>query len=83
VLGGVVFLNATTASNFARENIFYDSDGNVVYESDPVRLFQYVMPAFGFGLRFMINKYTRLNLNLDFGLGVKSRAFYFSGTETF
>jgi outer membrane protein assembly factor BamA len=83
VLGGVIYVNATTASNLARENIFYDSDGNILYETDPVRLFQYVMPAFGFGLRFMINKYTRLNLNLDFGLGIKSRAFYFSGTETF
>jgi hypothetical protein len=83
VIGGVLYVNATTASNLARENILYDQDGNIIAESDPVRLFQYVMPAFGFGVRVKINKYTRLNLNLDFGLGVQSRAFYFSGTETF
>lgn len=75
VLGGVLFLNATTASNLAREN--------PAVGVEPVRLFQYVMPSFGFGIRIKINKYTRLNLNLDFGIGVKSKAFYFSGTETF
>lgn len=69
VLGGVVFLNATTADKR--------------YGSDAVYLFEYVRPAFGFGLRFMINKHTRLNLNLDFGIGVNSKGFYFSGTETF
>ena len=68
-LGGVIFLNATTADKR--------------YGPDPVYLFDYVRPAIGFGLRFMINKYTRLNLNLDFGIGVKSNGFYFSGTETF
>lgn len=73
VLGGVVFVNATTTSNLAREEI----------GQDPVHLFQYVMPSVGLGLRFMINKYTRLNLNLDFGIGIKSKGFYFSGTETF
>ena len=26
---------------------------------------------------------TRLNLNLDFAIGIKSQGFYFSGTETF
>jgi hypothetical protein len=91
VLGGVIFANATTASNLARERWFFDEDGNVILgddgrpvsEPNPVQLFEYIMPAFGFGLRFMINKYTRLNLNFDFGLGIKSRAFYFSGTETF
>lgn len=73
VLGGVVFVNATTASNLAREEI----------GQDPIHLFQYVMPSIGFGIRLMINKYTRLNLNVDFGIGNKSSGFYFSGTETF
>lgn len=73
VLGGVVFVNATTASNLAREEL----------GQDPIHLFQYVMPSVGFGIRVMINKYTRLNLNLDFGIGIKSNGFYFSGTETF
>ena len=75
VLGGVIFANATTTTNFAREN---EKLG-----VDPVRLFQYIRPAIGFGIRVKINKYTRLNLNLDFGIGVQSRGFYFSGTETF
>jgi hypothetical protein len=75
VIGGVVFVNATTTSNLAREN---ETVG-----VQPVRLFQYVMPSIGFGIRIMINKYTRLNLNLDFGIGVNSNGFYFSGTETF
>jgi hypothetical protein len=73
VLGGVVFANATTTSNLARDEL----------GQDPVHLFQYVMPSVGFGIRVMINKYTRLNLNLDFGIGIKSKGFYFSGTETF
>lgn len=73
VIGGVIFINATTTSNTSREEI----------GQEPIHLFQYVMPSIGFGIRFMINKYTRLNLNLDFGIGIKSKGFYFSGTETF
>jgi hypothetical protein len=82
VIGGVLFVNATTASNLAREGTYTDLDGSEFY-LEPVRLFQYIQPAFGFGIRVKINKYTRLNLNLDMGFGVKSRAFYFSGSETF
>ena len=79
ILGGVVFINATTTSNLARSD--WGSSTNQSLE--PVRLFEVVRPAIGVGLRFMINKYTRLNLNLDFGIGVNSKGFYFSGTETF
>jgi outer membrane protein assembly factor BamA len=67
LIGGVVFVNMNTASN---------RDAHVA-------LFQYVMPAAGFGLRLKFNKNTRLNINLDFSIGIKSRGFYFSGTETF
>ena len=67
ILGGVVFVNATTASNRANN----------------VHLFQYVRPSFGFGLRLMLSKYIRTNLNIDFAFGIKSRGFYLSGTETF
>lgn len=67
ILGGVFFINATTASNRLTN----------------VNLFEYVKPAIGLGLRVMINKTTRLNLNLDFAIGVDSKGFYFSGTETF
>ncbi|MCX6267781.1 MAG: BamA/TamA family outer membrane protein [Bacteroidetes bacterium] len=67
ILGGVIFVNATTTDNPARD----------------VALFQYVKPAVGFGLRVMINKYFRTNINLDFAIGSKSQGFYFSGQETF
>jgi hypothetical protein len=67
ILGGVVFLNATTCSNSYRD----------------VRLFDYVMPGFGVGLRVMINATSRTNLNLEYGWGKKSNGFYFSGAETF
>lgn len=67
ILGGVLFLNATTATN----------------RTNDIDLFSYVRPGVGFGFRFMINKHFRTNINLDFGWGHKSKAFYFSGTETF
>ncbi len=67
ILGGVIFLNMTTASN----------------RTTDVSLFKYVRPGVGFGFRFMINKHFRTNINLDFGFGHHSQGFYFSGTETF
>jgi hypothetical protein len=67
ILGGVVFLNATTTSS----------------RSGNISLFQYVRPGAGFGLRLMLNKYFRTNVNIDFAFGKKSSGLYFSGTETF
>ena len=67
ILGGVVFVNATTASN----------------RYNNVHLFNYIRPSIGFGLRIMISKYIRTNLNIDFAIGFKSKGFYLSGTETF
>jgi hypothetical protein len=67
IIGGVIFVNATTTDNPGRN----------------VALFQYVQPAVGFGLRVMVNKYFRTNINLDFAIGTKSQGFYFSGQETF
>jgi len=67
ILGGVIFLNMTTASN----------------RTTDIPLFAYVRPGVGFGFRFMVNKHFRTNINLDFGFGQKSNGFYFSGTETF
>jgi len=66
-LGGVVFLNAVTASN-------NDNGEN---------LFDYVRPAAGFGIRVLVNKHTRLNINLDMGFGFKSKGFYFAAAEAF
>jgi outer membrane protein assembly factor BamA len=67
IIGGVIFVNATTASN----------------RTTDVNLFEYVRPGVGFGFRFMINKNFRTNINLDFGFGHESKGVYFSGTETF
>jgi hypothetical protein len=67
IIGGVLFVNATTTDNPARN----------------IALFQYVQPAVGFGIRVMVNKYFRTNINLDFAIGSKSSGFYFSGQETF
>jgi hypothetical protein len=67
IMGGVLYVNATTASNRLGD----------------VKLFDYVRPAVGFGFRFMFNKYVRTNINIDFGFGYKSNGLYFSGTETF
>ena len=66
-LGGVVFLNATTANN----------------KSTSVGLFDYVRPALGVGLRVLFSKYTRLNINFDYAIGYKSQGFYFAGGEAF
>lgn len=67
ILGGVVFINATTTDN----------------PNQNINLFSYIKPAAGFGLRIMINKHFRTNINLDFAIGSKSQGFYFSGQETF
>lgn len=67
ILGGVLFVNATTTSN--RQN--------------NVSLFEYIRPAVGFGIRVMVNKYFRTNINLDYAIGKQSKGFYFSGQETF
>jgi hypothetical protein len=67
ILGGVIFVNAATTSN---------SQNNV-------KLFEYVRPAVGFGLRVMVNKYFRTNINIDYAIGKEAKGFYFSGQETF
>jgi len=66
-LSGVVFLNAVTTSNYGLNE----------------KLFDYVRPATGVGLRVLINKFTRLTVSIDFGIGYKSSGFYFAGGETF
>jgi outer membrane protein assembly factor BamA len=67
IIGGVLFANAVTTDNPGRH----------------VALFQYIKPAVGIGIRVMVNKYFRTNINLDYAIGVKSKGFYFSGQETF
>jgi hypothetical protein len=67
VLGGVLFLNATTADN-AFQNL---------------KLFESVKPGYGVGLRVMIDKQSRTNLAIDIGMGDKSSGFYLAASETF
>jgi hypothetical protein len=66
-LGGVVFVNASTASNRDRG----------------VHLFDYVQPGVGFGFRLLMNKHSRMNISIDFAYGFDSKGVYFGGTETF
>ncbi len=67
VLGGVLFLNGTTASN----------------PTQSLKLFESVKPGYGMGLRVMVDKQSRTNLAIDFGFGDKSSGFYFAASETF
>jgi outer membrane protein assembly factor BamA len=67
LLSGTVFTNFTTASN----------------KQDHIGLFEYVQPAFGIGLRILIDKATRTNLVLDYAVGNHSKAFYLNAGETF
>ena len=67
VLGGVLFLNASTASS-------RDQD---------VNLFKYIRPAGGFGLRVMVSKATRTNVLIDFTIAEKEFGIYFSAQEIF
>lgn len=68
LLGGVVFTNVTTAAS----------------NDNQVKLFEYMKPAFGGGLRIMVKKEARANIVLDYGWGVDGAgAFYININETF
>ncbi|HQQ95195.1 MAG TPA: BamA/TamA family outer membrane protein [Bacteroidia bacterium] len=67
LLGGVLFLNATTCDNPAGD----------------LKLFQSIQPGYGFGLRVMLDKASRSNLCADFGFGKQSAGFYLAVSETF
>jgi hypothetical protein len=67
VLGGVLFVNATTA-----DNSYLD-----------LKLFDSVKPGYGLGLRIMADKRSRTNLCVDYGFGSHSSGFYLAASETF
>ena len=67
IVGGVLFVNATTASNH---------DMNIP-------LFAYLKPGAGFGIRIMVGKYDRTNILIDFGLGEFSHGMYIQAQEIF
>lgn len=67
LLGGVVFVNATTASN-----------------TGYIKLFDYLDPAAGVGLRLMLKKDARVNVTADYGIGkYGAHGFFFNVNETF
>ncbi|MEJ2113129.1 MAG: BamA/TamA family outer membrane protein [Flavobacteriaceae bacterium] len=67
LISGTVFTNFTSAS---------DSDRNI-------KLLEYIQPAFGVGIRILIDKSTRTNLILNQAWGRHSNAFYLNAGETF
>ncbi|ESU24190.1 surface antigen (D15) [Flavobacterium enshiense DK69] len=67
LLSGTVFANFTTASN----------------DDTDIKLFQYIQPAAGIGLRVLLDKPTRTNLILNYAWGRDSNAFYLNAGETF
>jgi hypothetical protein len=67
IWGGVLFVNATTASN----------------PKQSLKLMESVKPGYGIGLRIMVDKKTRTNLAIDIGIGDKSSGFYLAASETF
>jgi outer membrane protein assembly factor BamA len=67
LLSGVAFANFTSTN---------DKDLHI-------RLFQYVQPAVGVGLRILIDKATRTNLVANYAVGNNSKAFYLNAGESF
>ncbi len=67
VLGGAIFLNATTASS----------------KDLGTPLFGYIRPAGGFGLRIMVSRKSRTNILIDFAIGALSRGIFAQAQEAF
>ena len=74
-LGGVVFANAVT---FARPAVTIPG-----YSNPGVHLFQYIAPAGGFGLRFMMNRASRTNITFDFAFSATGMGIYLGAGEAF
>ena len=79
LLGGVLFANAVSFASPA----FQSSGPGWSYSSPKVGLLQYVRPAAGFGLRFMMNRDSRTNVTLDFAFGERSFGVWFNAGEYF
>jgi len=67
VLGGVLFVNAITASD----------------RSNNIHVFDYTKPGYGFGLRIKADKLSRTNISVDVGFGDHSSGVYFGAVEVF
>ena len=79
LLGGVVFLNAQSYASPA----FQASGPGWSYASDTVGLMQFVRPAGGVGLRFMMNRDSRSNVAVDVAVGESSFGVWFNAGEYF
>ena len=79
LLGGVVFANA---GSFAAP-AFQASGPGWSYASEKVGLLQFVRPAGGLGLRFMMNRDSRTSIALDFAFGESSFGVWFNAGEYF
>lgn len=74
LLGGVVFVNAQTVSEPDR----------TLTQTAPAFRFDHVVPAAGLGLRLRMNKLSRTNLAIDYGIGTNgSHGLYFNLGEVF
>ena len=74
--GAVAFVNASTAS---RDEFTYD--GNLY---DGIKLFEYIDPGYGVGLRFMMSKTSRTNVTIDYAWGkYGSHGLFLNVNETF
>lgn len=74
LFGGVAFLSSTFASNY---------DLTTAKNTDQ-RLFEKAAPAMGVGFRMKMDKLARVNLTVDYGVGLdKSHGIYFSMQEAF
>ncbi len=67
ILGGVIFSNFTSTSS----------------QEQKIGLLNYIQPAYGAGLRIMVDKVTRTRLQLDAAIGQGKVALYFGIRETF
>ncbi len=66
-LSGVVFGSVVSTNN---------SDAQV-------KLFDYLKPAGGIGLRILFNKKAKMNMQIDFAFGQHSKGIYFGASEVF
>jgi outer membrane protein assembly factor BamA len=67
LISGTVYSNFTSAS---------DTEKNI-------KMFDYIQPAAGVGLRILIDKATRTNLIANYAWGRRSKAFYLNAGESF
>jgi hypothetical protein len=79
LIGGVLFASAESFASPA----FQASGPGWSYSSPKTGLLQYLRPAGGVGVRFMMNRDARANVTLDFAVGESSFGIWFNAGEYF